>query len=159
MTQGGASISIRTGTFVSASPIVTSVLLAGIGLVIVQAISSNEALNTGSIYSGAFDLLSIFTGFLATFYVFIVTKGNKFLEKIKGTATFRMVLRLLKFTILWSAGMIMFSYILMVANPKDFEIVSPVGFLVFFWLSNVFLIGVNFVRCVSHFLTIVDAEA
>lgn len=159
MTQGGTGISVRTGTFVSASPIVTSLLLAGAGVIVVQSISSDTSINTSAIYSGVFDLLSIFTGFLVTFYVFVVTKGNDFLEKIKTTATYKMVLTLLKFTILWSTAMIIFSYILMVTDPKGFDLLSANGLFVFFWLANVFLIGVNFSRCVSHFLTIVEAGA
>ena len=158
MTAAVRRISIQTGTFVSAFPIITSLALASVASIIVRYVSSDNLYDSSLIYSGIFDLLSIFTGFLATFYVFIVTKGNVFLEQIRTTDTYRMVLKLLKFTILWSAGMIVFSYVLMIANPRDFDLFSANHFLVFFWLANVFLIAVNFTRCVVHFLTIVEAD-
>jgi len=157
MTAISHGINRATGTFVSPSPVVKSLALAVAASFVVQFVASDESYESASVFSGVFDLLSIFTGFLATFYVFIVTKGNEFLEKIKTTATYRMVLKLLKFTILWSVFMIMFSYALMVIDPREYSIFSAMSALVFFWLANIILIAVNFGRCVNHFLTIVEA--
>jgi len=158
MTTVSRNISVQTGTFVSASPIMVSLVLASFTSFGVRYLTVESGYAPSAIYSGVFDLISIFTGFLATFYVFVVTKGNKFLEEIKTTPTYRMVLKLLKFTILWSAAMIVFSYVLMIVNPGNFGLFSGQHFLVFFWLANVFLIAVNFGRCIVHFLTIVEAE-
>ncbi|WP_417243397.1 hypothetical protein [Celeribacter sp.] len=157
MTSHFRNISVRTGTFVSFSPILQSLFMAGIASIGVWHVSSSEGFEASAIYSGIFDLLSIFTGFLATFYVFVVTKGNKFLERIKDTPTYRMVLKLLKFTILWSAAMIAFTYILMIVDPSKFDLWTLTHSLVFFWLANCFLIAINFARCVGQFMTIVEA--
>jgi hypothetical protein len=158
MTLEARNISTTTGTFVSVTPILTSLMLAVVGALLVQYVCGIEHYNSDAIFSGVFDLLSIFTGFLATFYVFVVTKGNTFLERIKRTASYRLVLTLLRFTIVWSVLIIVYSYSLMVISPKNYELLSPMGIAVGFWLFNVSLIAVNFVRCVGHFSTIVSTE-
>lgn len=158
MTATATNISIQTGTFVSWGPVLKALLLALVASLFAWYAAGQNDFDSGSIYSGVFDLLSIFTGFLATFYVFVVTKGNEFLHKIQGTETYSMVLRLLKFTILWSAATIFASYILMVVNLTNYELFSAAHFSIFLWIANVALIAINFARCASHFSTILSAS-
>ena len=158
MTTLTANISIQTGTFVSFSPVLRASLFAVVGSFVAWYGASDEAYDARAIYSGVFDVLSIFTGFLATFYVFIATRGNEFLERIKKTATFSMVLKRLRFTILWAAGMIFFSYLLMIFGPLKYPLFGISHAVVFVWIANIALVGVNFARCVSQFSTIVSTE-
>lgn len=148
-----------SGTFLSIKPIVKALLIAIILTWIIVRIAGVDGTNTEAIYSGVFDLVALFSGFLATFYVFIATRGNRFLRKIQHTNTFKMMLHLLRFTILWSVGLIGFSYILMVLNIKEFEFPSVEVALVYFWVFNITLIVTNFVRCVLQFMMVTDLEA
>ena len=156
MTAAQNNINKTTGTFVSAGPIVTSVLCGFATSIPVQHFSSRQDFNSALIFSGWFDLLLISTVFLAIFYLFVVTEGNDFLKKIKTTSTYRMLLKLLRFTILWSALMIVFSHILMIVEPKDYQLFSGMHLIVFLWMTSMFLTVLNFIRCVRYFLIIVE---
>ncbi|WP_421851476.1 hypothetical protein [Oricola sp.] len=144
-------ISAASGTFLSLAPVIHALLAALAGTAVITVLSGNESLNYEYIYSGVFDLISLFTGFLGTFYVFVVTKGNRFLQAIQRTPTFAAMVHLLKFTIVWSVGMIVCSYVLVILNPKDLEFLSVEQAFVFFWVFNVTLIVYNFTRCVRQF--------
>lgn len=127
-----SSLSTSTGTFVSVRPVVRAMVLAVLTSFIVQHVSNEGRVSSGAIFSGIFDLLAIFTAFLATFYTFVVTKGNEFLKGIQKTRTYPLILRLLKFTIVWSSAMILFSYVMMVYNPKNYLPFSWPHAVVFF---------------------------
>lgn len=152
------NISRQTGTFISVSPVLKSTGLAMLCSLAAWYAAGQEHYESAAIYSGVFGILSIFTGFLSTFYVFVVTRGNVFLQRIRGTATYKMVLQLLKFTILWSAAMIAASYVLMIINPSSYELFSFTHLVVFFWVFNIVLIAVNFARCAAQFSMIVSAD-
>ncbi len=158
MTSLVRSVSIATGTFLSWGPILKALALAGAVSFVILWASQGERVQVGAIYSGVFDLATIFTGFLATFYVFVATKGNAFLERIKLTRTYGMVIRLLKYTILWAAIVALMSYLLAVVEPKDYAVMSLMHGVVFFWLVNVFVVAVNFARCVHQFLMMAEAS-
>lgn len=152
------SVSDWSGTFLSLKPIIRAIVLSIVGTWFVVVHSSNPESNVEAIYAGIFDLVSIFTGFLATFYVFVATRSNRFLRKIQHTATFDKMLHLLRFTILWSFWMIAFSYLLMVISYKDIQIPSFALFVVYFWVFNFALIVTNFFRCVFQFVTITSLD-
>ncbi|QYX56811.1 hypothetical protein K1T73_17560 [Roseovarius sp. SCSIO 43702] len=154
-----ATISRKTNTFLSSAPVAKALGLAMVAALLIQAASQGDEFNVSSIYSGVFGLLSLFAGFLATFFVFIATKSNKFLEAIKNTITFKQMLGLLKFTILWTLMAIGVTFILTIVEPKNFALWSIVQVVVFAWSWIVILIGVNFARCVSMFFSIVDHDA
>jgi len=157
--QLAVTISRRTNTFISFAPVLKALVLAVAASLLVQYVSDGERFNVPSIYSGVFGLLSIFAGFLATFFVFIATKSNKFLEAIKDTITFRQMLGLLRFTIFWTLLAVGLTFVFMVVNLKDFQIWSVAQVMVFVWAWVVILIGVNFARCVTMFFSIVDHDA
>ena len=154
----GVSLSVRTGTFISVSPIVKALALAGALSFLVQAASVKGTIDVGAMYSGVFDIVTIFTGFLATFYVFFVTKGNAFLESIKGTKSYDGLLRLTKTTIYWSVFVIILTYLLMVFKFQNFALWSLDHFVVFFWLANVSLIAINFGKCIGLFLKVAETD-
>lgn len=122
----------------------------------VQKISADDTFNSEAIFSGAFSLLSIFAGFLGTFYVFIATRSNRFLEAIRNTITFRGMVDLVRFTILWTLLSVVFSYSLMIVDPKCYPLFSIQHFIVLVWLWAVLMIAINFGRCVSMFIKIVE---
>lgn len=153
------AVSIWSGTFLSAGPAFKALCFAAVGTWLIITYSDQPGINTSAIYAGIFDLVSIFTGFLATFYVFVATRSNRFLRKIQHTSTFKMMLHLLRFTILWSFWMIAFSYVLMVLNITKFNIPSVGLIAIFFWVFNAALIATNFARCVNQFVTITELEA
>jgi hypothetical protein len=150
-------VSERTSTFLSARPLLRALIVAVAGTGVTTIVSTNPSYNLEAVFSGVFDLLTIFTGFVATFFVFIAARQNVFLEKIKHTATFKMMLGLLRFTLLWSVAMIFATYVLMVLNPKDIATFSPTQFAIAFWFYNLGLIGFNFWRCIVQFNTVVMA--
>lgn len=154
-----AAISRKTDTFLACAPVMKALVLAVVAALLIQTVSQGEEFNFSSIYSGVFGLLSLFVGFLATFFVFIATKSNKFLEAIKNTITFKQMLGLLKFTILWTLMTIGLTFVLMVIEPKDFSLWSGTQAVVFAWSWIVILIVVNFARCVSMFFSVVDYDA
>ncbi|MDM8165564.1 hypothetical protein [Roseovarius sp.] len=157
--QLNLTISKRTNTFLSGAPVLKSLALSVVSALLIQFVSQGEEFNVSSIYSGIFGLLSIFVGFLATFFVFVATKSNSFLEAIKNTITFRQMVGLLRFTILWTLLAVGATFILMVIEPKNFPILSATQLGVFAWSWIVILIGVNFARCVTMFFSIVDHDA
>lgn len=150
------NISKRTNTFLSSAPVVKAFGMAIVTAMFIQFASQVEGFNVSAIYSGVFDLLALFAGFLATFFVFIATKSNKFLEAIKNTITFKQMLGLLKFTILCTLITVGFTFVLMIVEPKNFAFWSGEHLVVFCWSWIVILIGVNFARCVSMFFSVVD---
>ena len=80
------------------------------------------------------------------------------MNAIAETKTFRAMNRLLKYTIIWSAIVIIMSYVLMIAPPKNIEYYSISQINVFVWCMNVFLITVNFARCVAQFLMVLGID-
>lgn len=153
------NISRWSGTFLSPTPSIRSAVFAVLGTWLIVFYSAKDSTNSAAIYSGIFDLVSIFTGFLATFYVFVATRSNRFLRRIQHTQTFKMMLDLIRFTIVWSFWMIGFSYVLMVLNIKNIDVPSAQLFVVFFWVFNGALIATNFSRCVYQFVMITELEA
>jgi uncharacterized membrane protein len=150
-------ISQWSSTFLSQRPLGMSAVFAALGTAAATLISRTEALDTSSIFSGVFDLLTIFTGFLATFYVFVASRQNRFLSKIQHTQTFKQMVGLLRFTIWWSGAMILASYALMILDPKQIQNWSVTQFVILLWFYNLSLIGVNFVRCARQFNTVLTA--
>lgn len=153
-----SGISARTGTFISLSPVAKALFFAVAVSYLVQVVSGLPGIDSGTIYSGVFDLVSIFTGFLATFYVFIATKGNKFLESIRSLKTYAVILKLVKFTAIWSMLVIALSYVIMVWNFGAFRLHGVEHAVVAFWLANLFLILINFSRCVTYFVRIAETS-
>ncbi|MEM6901327.1 MAG: hypothetical protein AAF583_16350 [Pseudomonadota bacterium] len=142
--------------FFALSPVFKAVILALVSVPVVTKLSFSETAQYSAIYSGIFDLLAIFTGFISTFYIFIATKGNKFLQRISKTQTFSSMRGLLGVTICWSYILVIFSYVLMIWSPNKIEYFSLTQMTIFVWCINVFLICVNFHRCVSLFLMVVE---
>lgn len=153
------AISRKTSTFLTCAPVMKALVIAVFVAFLVQFASQGEDFNVSSIYSGVFGLLSLFVGFLATFFVFVATKSNRFLEAIRKTTTFQQMLGLLKFTILWTLFAIGLTFLLMIIEPRDFPLWSGAQAFIFLWSWGVILIVVNFARCVSMFFSIVDHDA
>lgn len=150
------TISRRTNTFLSGTPVLQATVLAVVSSLLIQRLSNVDGLNVGAIYSGTFGVLAIFAGFLATFFVFIATRSNKFLDAIRQTITFRQMLGLLKFTIQWTIFAVLVTLGFMVAEPRGYDLFSATSGAVFTWSLMITLICVNFSRCVSMFFKIVD---
>ncbi len=149
-------ISARTGTFFSFGPVAKALIVGALFSILIQKISLDDAFNSSAIFSGAFNLLAIFSGFLGTFYVFIATRSNKFLEAIRNTVTFRKMVGLIKFTIYWTLITVAFSYMLMIFEPTKYDLFSFQHFTVASWTWALLMIAINFARCVSMFISIVE---
>jgi hypothetical protein len=119
-------------------------------------ISESREKNVGVLFSNLMALLSIFSGFVASFYFFVASRGNVFLSKIENTNTFDSLLRLTKVSLELSFVSIIFVFFLAGYAPVgrwdsvwrlDIEIASVfLGFL----LTG--LTVSNFVRCMKLFL-------
>ena len=150
-------ISRRSHSFLSIRPVVLSVAGSALITLVVTRVSSFE-IDTGAIFSGVFDLTTIFAGFLATFYVFVVARQNRFLQAIQHTQSFRDAVGLLRFNLYWTANVICLSWLCMILK---FEVVEPWSwrqYVILFWSFNVVLLLVNFLRSVAHFNTIISAR-
>lgn len=153
------SLSRWSGTFLSLRPLINALVIAVLGTFIITDLTGQKSINIQAIYSGIFDFIAIFTGFLSTFYVFVATRINKFLRKIDHTKTFSAMVALLKFTILWSFFMICYSYVMMVFSFTYVQNFSVEQIIIFVWVFNVALIAANFARCVRQFMIITDIDA
>lgn len=114
--------------------------------------------NVASLYGGILSLLAILCGFLATFYVFIATRSNQFLNSIRKTSTFKTLITLIRFTIQVSLFALALTFYLMVVEPKGFALWRATYFGVYSWSFVVCLVGVNFWRICSMFFSIVEVN-
>lgn len=148
----------RTGTFISTGPSVAATVIASIAAVAVWHVSASEGYNLGALYAGVLGLLSIFSGFLATFYVFVATGGNAFMNAIRQTGTFRQLVTLLRFTLVWTVGTCAFTLAMSVVEPRGFALVSLPMLAIAAWVWSVSMIIVNFWRCTRMFVRIVETQ-
>lgn len=123
-------------------------------------VSLDRPTNVGNVFSNLVSFLSIFTGFIASFYFFVVSRSTEFLSKIQGTQTFSSILKLCSGSIILSMFVIACIYFLSALAPSfrvDGGVLS--------WLQNlvvtlVFLFSgltmANFVRAVKLFVSLVD---
>ena len=105
-------------------------------------------------YSGLLGLLSIASGFIASFYFFVISRGTNFLKEIEKTDTFKALLRLTSFTLLFALWMIVVTFFLSVLEPIATGYCKLDHALNAFWLYLIFLTAMNFRRCMSIFLRI-----
>lgn len=151
------TLSQRTYSFISNGPLVSSAV-GGTAVTLLVSKFSHWPIDVGSIFSGVFDITTILTGFLATFYVFVVARQNRFLERIQNTQSYRNAVGLLRYNIYWACSVIFISWICMIASPTNIIDFSWQQALVFAWSFNTILLSFNFVRSVSHFNTIISAR-
>lgn len=123
-------------------------------------VSLDRPANVGNVFSNLVAVLSIFTGFIASFYFFVVSRSTEFLSKIQKTQTFSSILNLSRDSIILSMFVISCIYFLSALTPS-FQIDG--GLLL--WLQNivvalVFLFSgltmANFVRAIKLFVSLVD---
>lgn len=100
-------------------------------------------------------LLSILCGFLATFYVFVATRSNQFLNAIRRTNTFKTLIKLIRFTIQAALFALALTFYLMIDEPKDFPLWGVCYFGIYAWSAVICLVGVNFWRLCAMFFSIV----
>lgn len=151
------TLSQRTYSFISNGPIVSSTV-GGTAMTFLVSKSSHWPIDVGSIFSGVFDITTILTGFLATFYVFVVARQNRFLERIQNTQSYRNAIGLLRYNIYWACSVIFISWICMIVSPANIIDFTWQQALVFVWSFNTILLSFNFIRSVSHFNTIISAR-
>ena len=132
-----------------------ALLMASLCSLLVWHAAGTDGYNVSALYSGVLSLLSIFCGFLATFYVFVATRSNAFLEAIRKTHSFSQLLDLIRFTIQWTIFALAVTLYLMVSEPKSFALWGAVYFGVLIWCWIVSLIVVNFLRITQMFFSIV----
>ncbi|TGN68050.1 hypothetical protein E4L95_02715 [Paracoccus liaowanqingii] len=150
------TLSDRTGSFLSIGPALRSLVIGAGASYLVWIAANNDGYNVGALYSGVLSTLSIFAGFLATFYVFVATRSNQFLMSIRKTKTFENLSKLIKFTIQWTIFTVVLTFYVMVAEPVEFSMLSAVHAGLFIWCWFVSLICVNFWRAAKMFFAIVD---
>lgn len=151
-------VSQRTYSFLSNAPLIGSAVGGAIVTLVVSRVSYLKV-DVGTIFSGVFDITTILTGFLATFYVFVVARQNKFLEEIQHTQAYRDAVGLLRFTIYWSVSVILLSWLCAIVSPTEIANWSWQQAMVYVWAFNAILLTINFIRCASHFNTIISARS
>lgn len=106
------------------------------------------------LYSGILGLLSIATGFIASFYFFVISRGTEFLKEIEQTETFEALLKLTSFTLLFSFWMIVITFVLSVLEPINTGNDKIDYSLIAVWLYLISIVGMNFQRCMRLFLQV-----
>src|SRR5687767_8248880 len=71
-----------------------------------------------AIYSSVFDLTTIFTAFLMTFYTFVITTGSGFIGRARGTRPYRLLLGYTFSALVLGSTLIAFSIPMMVIGPE-----------------------------------------
>lgn len=153
----GTEVSQRTHSFLSNAPVIVAVA-GGVAVTFVVSRASHWDIDVGAIFSGVFDITTILTGFLATFYVFVVARQNRFLENIQHTESFRSAVGLLRFNIYWACSVIVLSWGCMIVKPVAIVDFTWEQALVLAWAINCILLTFNFVRSVYHFNVIISAR-
>ncbi len=126
-------------------------------------VSESREKNVGALFSNLMALLSIFSGFVASFYFFVASRGNVFLSKIENTKTFDSLLRLTKASLELSFLSIIFIFFLAgyapVANWECVWRLDVESASVFLGFLLTGLTVSNFVMCMKLFLqlTITDS--
>lgn len=116
--------------------------------------------NISALFSNLLALLSIFSGFVASFYFFVASRGNTFLEVIQKTSTFDSLLKLTKVALELSFLSIVYVFILAGYAPvaksvKWWEIDAVnVSAALCFLMTGVTVS--NFVRCMRLFLKLTN---
>ena len=157
-TTSSMSIAQRTGTFLSWGPILLSLVLGFVASCGVWYAGETPGYNIASLYGGVLSLLSILCGFLATFYVFVATRSNQFLNAIRKTKSFKTLITLIRFTIQAALFALALTFYLMVAEPKGFPLWGASYFGICAWAVVVCLVGVNFWRLCVMFFSIVEVD-
>jgi hypothetical protein len=111
-------------------------------------------INIEVLFSGAFNIGSVFTGFLFTIYCFISVNSNLLIDKIKTTKTFQSVKKLLFKTTLVNLtstviSLVMSSFGWGLSNLSDFQEYAIVGWFFIFTASLSY-----FIYCLHCFLII-----
>jgi hypothetical protein len=108
--------------------------------------------NIGVLFSGIFGVLSVATGFIASFYFFVISRGTDFLRGIENTTTFRAMLALAGASLKISIIVIGVSFFVAVIEPTNPQSLFPDVLIVSTWLLLVGLTAANFWRCLAIFI-------
>lgn len=112
--------------------------------------------DVGVIYSATFDLMTIFTAFLFTFFSFFVTTDRGFIGRAKGTLPYRQTVKYTLKTLALGALLIALSIPMMVIKPAP----TDLGFalvLVSFWLALAIWTAASFFRA-AHIFSIFASQ-
>lgn len=119
-------------------------------------LSSTHPTNVSALFSNLMALLSIFSGFVASFYFFVASRGNIFLARIDNTQTYEDLLTLTKVSLELSFVAIVYTFFLsgyapisQSANSWDADTKNLCA-LIGFGLAG--LTVSNFIRCMRLFL-------
>ena len=107
--------------------------------------------NLNVLYSGILNLLSIATGFLASFYFFVVSRSTEFLSKISKTLTFNALLTLTRATLFLALISILVSLHISVREPLGITVSYLENITVVIWIILLALTIANFWRCIKLF--------
>lgn len=109
-----------------------------------------------SIYASVFDMSSVVCAFLFSFFVFVKTTTNKFLDAIRTSETYKKLLKYFIYSIISSFVLSIATIPFLVVSPAPTQISQPSFVTVFLW---VFLCGYVFaavIRSACHFVAVID---
>lgn len=112
--------------------------------------------NIGALFSGVLGVLSVATGFIASFYFFVISRGTDFLRGIENTSTFDAMLALAGVSLKISIIVIGLSFYVAVIEPSNPMALFPDVVFVSIWLLLVGLTAANFWRCLSIFVSLAN---
>lgn len=136
------------------------ILLAIVLFVFWRHLSVAHPENVSALFSNLLALVSIFSGFVASFYFFVASRGNTFLAKIERTSTFEALLKLTKASL--ELSFVSIFYIFFLAGY------APVSKCADWWAidfanasvaTSFLMTGMtvsNFVRCMQLFLKLTN---
>lgn len=119
-------------------------------------LTENE-MQIGSIYSSAFDVATIFTAFLLTFYTLIITADRGFIGRAKGTRPYLLLLSYTLRALGLGAAVVALSIPMMVVEPAPTSPNDPSLYAVAIWAGLTIWAAGAFVRA-AHIFAIFARE-
>lgn len=114
-----------------------------------HAISSGW--QVGNLYSSAFDVSSVFTAFLFTFYTFVVTTESGFIGRMKKTDVYGLLKSYSSVALVLGALLIAASIPMMIIEPKPVN-VSGWHYVVAVWIGLAVWTAAAFLRAARLFV-------
>jgi hypothetical protein len=110
-----------------------------------------------SIYSSVFDITSIATAFLLTFFTFVITTDRGFIGRAKGTRPYRLLLAYTLRALALGVALIVLSVPMMVVEPCPVSRADPALYAVAIWAGLSVWTLAAFVRA-AHLFSIFAVE-
>ena len=143
----------KYGTQISVSVLALAYLFFGLEFF---EIAKENMWSINSIYASVFDMSSIVCAFLFSFFVFVKTTTNRYLDAARGSNTYNKLLKYFVSSIVSSFALSVVTIPFLVVNPAPTQI-SQISYLtVFPWVLLSGYVFAAVIRSAYHFVVVID---